>query len=345
MQSIEARADYFATARVLFQHATLEDERRKVKYLNPFAEAPTVAEQVSGVLVIGRALSAIANQSEQRINPHTVDGLLLWHDDPEERYGDLGRDQKRYAVLNEDRARQDIFGEVPWGQGVIHQIETFESGSDPHVKLARDADALYVIYTIKSLLDQGFAINKPEERIKNTLKRITTDEGIALGQEMANHTPDDIWQSLTSYAGLDREKFSPPPQSLGTIMATGWALTELANANGKKLNRDEITDILLRQEEVQTDTFAGRLVEESRAIYDIIHLKRELLKRLQDRSTGLSDDQIKAQIDQILKDRFNTDEGTILGQVVAEMDPFEWWQIMMGYAAVQPDGKATMKPR
>ena len=327
---------YYASARLITEYITLEDEKRKVTYLNPFAEdqAPNIADHIVGAVLIGKALGQLAKKNKKYIDQHVLDAYILWHDAPETRYGDISRDRRKYVSINEDKARIDMFGSLPWGEEIISLIERFEAGGeDIHVKLARDADALYVICTIKEFLDKKIAINKPDERIAKTLKRLSTDEGFYLGQQIANSPSKMLWQTIAKIAGFDTKNLSLP-QSLMTTMGIGWMLYELAKKEGiKNLDRGEIIDLIFTKS-VNGSSLTSSYAIDARVIYTLLEGKRLELKgkkRVNDAS-------------QLLK-KLQTKEGKKLGEIIITTDPFDWWQLLNGYAEVNSDGSLRMLPR
>lgn len=318
-QKEKSLSDYYAAARLLTEFATLEDEKRKVKYLSPFAEAPSVAEQNNGVVLIGHALSGILKKRDARVNNHIVTKLLLWHDAPESRYGDLGRDQRRYISINEDKARSDIFGGVSWGGEIIDLIELFEAGGeDINIKVARDADALYVVYTIKDLLQKKYYINDPKMRIEKTLKRLATEEGIALGQMMAQKSPSEIWKLLNG----------PPSKNLALTMACAWALFELNKLESglSQNDRDIMLELILTNTKT-ADEKISTLIADSALVQKLIEEKRK----------SYNTDAKKLPTND-LTSKLKNEHAKKLANAINEIDLFEWWNILMGYASLNEDG-------
>lgn len=338
LDKISNLTDYYCTARLLTEVITLEDEKRKIKYLSPFADAPNVAEQVAGVMLISYALALYAKQKNSNVDAASVCELIVWHDAPEARYGDLGRDQRKYIAINEEKARADIFGSVSWGTEVIELIEKFEtSGNDINSKLARDADALYVIYTIKDLLNKGAYINQPDIRIQKTLKRMTTEEGHSLGEQMASRKPNEIWRLLRKISDIDATKNSEPPkESLATIMAIAWALIGLNNnsVNKNKLRYAALQQLLgIKNVKAELATLSKDLVSDSSNIYLLLVTKRNVMKRNNKQSPNFRN----------ITSKLKTMQGRLLGKAITEIDPYEWWQLLMGYAVLSADGKIDMK--
>lgn len=324
---------YLCSARLLTELVTLEDEKRKVRYLSPYAPGPTVAQQIAGVLIIGTALATIVREKNKAVSIDRVIDLLLWHDAPETRYGDLGRDQRRYLFINEDKTRTDIFGSVPWGLEIIELIENFEAGGDDiNIKIARDADALYVVSTIKDILDQGYPINQPDVRILKTLNRLSTEEGFSLGKEMAAKKPDQIWKLVKGYAGING-KISHPEQSLFTLLTTIWTLIELRNKVGRtKIKREKIMQAVIRNDR-QLQNSIRNIISDSEKIYRLINTKKLFFAPKSKSKVRFSIASMK------------TPEGKKLALAIYGIDLFDWWNLMMGYLSLNPDGTLAEKLR
>lgn len=326
--------DYFFAARLISEFLTLEMELRKVRYLSPFAQAPSIAHQVTGVILIGNALSELVIKKDENFSKSLVLELLLWHDAPETRTGDISRDQKKYVTIDEDKARKHMFGTFSWGEEIIDLIEKFEDGTDQlEFKIAKDADALYVVYTIKSLLDQDVIINHPDDRINKTLKRLLTEEGIALGREMATRNSEEIAQLLWKYS-LKKEYShkltkSLPEESLATKMVIAWCLSEMESEKSRK-KRFELLEKLLQQG--SDKDFEDRQIEDINKLYKIIDLKRDNLKN------PIKD--FDEQIEELIKS-LTIFESRSLGIALMETDLYDWWNIMMEYARVGSNGKVV----
>lgn len=324
--------DHFYSSRLITEYLTLENELRKVRYLSPFAEAPTVAHQVTGVMLIGNALSEIMMKKDKSFNKSLVLEMLLWHDAPETRYGDIARDQRKYLAIDEEKARTHIFGSFPWGEEIIDLIEKFEDGGEQYeFKIAKDADALYVVYTIKSFLDKGVVINNPDDRIGKTLKRLMTEEGIALGKEMGARTSEEIAQLLWKYsmngAGTNKLTKSLPDQALATKMVIAWCLCQLMGEKSKEARAQLIEDLLHYGIDTGADS---KLVEDVNTLYEVLVSKRDNLRK--------PDKRFGEKLEKLLS-KIKTKEAQNLGAALKETDLYDWWNIMMEYANVGSDGR------
>lgn len=324
---------YYAAARLITEYVTLEDEKRKVTYLNPFSggNVSSIADHLSTCVLIGRALGNLAKTAGKTVNTPLLDSLLLWHDAPETRYGDIGRDARKYVLINENKARVDEFGTLPFGEEIITIIEKFESGGEnQEVKFAKDADALYVVITIKEFLQKGIRINNPDQRIEKTLKRLSTDEGFALGKTLAQATPEDVWQTLLDIARYPNSKNSPFPTSVSTTMCIGWMLCELAKMEGEKLiQRDKVLNEIFLQR-MGNNEFA----HDARVLYDQLQEKRSTWEQDSEKQTS-----------EMASKMLLTSVGKNLAEILAEIDLFDWWQLSQGYAEITETGNVRLLNR
>src|SRR3989344_1823872 len=326
--------EYYCTGRLVTELVTLNEEKRKVKYLSPFAPPPSVSEHVTGLMLIGSALGYLIAENKKPINRTFLLSCLLWHDAPEARYGDIGRDQRRYVSINEQKALADAFGSVTWGTEVIDIIEQFEAGTgDIAEKPAKDADALYVIYTIKDLLQKGFVINDPEMRIQKTLKRLSTEEAFNLGVEMSERDTQAIRILLKKYNHSQYKKELLHSESLSTIALISWALLELRKLERKNgIDRGKVLETVLFN--TYNSGKVGLIVNDANKIYKILATRRA---KLQGKKVSMN----FSRVINLLK----TVEAKKLAQILTEIDLYEWWNILMGYGVIDNQGRFISKLR
>ncbi|HLB51802.1 hypothetical protein A3F07_04685 [candidate division WWE3 bacterium RIFCSPHIGHO2_12_FULL_38_15] len=326
--------EYYCTGRLVTELVTLNEEKRKVKYLSPFAPPPSVSEHVTGLMLIGSALGYLIAENKKPINRTFLLSCLLWHDAPEARYGDIGRDQRRYVSINEQKALADAFGSVTWGTEVIDIIEQFEAGTtDIAVKAAKDADALYVIYTIKDLLQKGFVINDPDMRIQKTLKRLSTEEAFNLGVEMSQRDPREIKNLIRKYNRLQYKNDLLHSESVSTVALISWALLELRKLERKNgIDRGKVIETILFNK--LNSGKIGRVVNDANKIYKILATRRA---KLQGKNVSLNFSGIFKSL--------KTVEGKKLAQILTEIDLYEWWNILMGYGVIDNKGRFISKLR
>jgi 5'-deoxynucleotidase YfbR-like HD superfamily hydrolase len=172
-----------------------------------YAEGQSISSHSGTAAKIGWILAKLAQEEHPEVDINKVTEMALWHDTEETRITDLGRDIRHYITINDEKALDDKFKHVSWGKEIIELKNKFEDKkpTDYNVMLAKDADVMYVILTIKELIKTGVAVHNPDERIKRTIKRLLTKEGIKLAEELAEMDPAEWWDVMMGYKEVDKE--------------------------------------------------------------------------------------------------------------------------------------------
>ncbi len=120
--------------------------------------------------------------------------LSLFHDIPETRTGDINHFQKKYVEKNEMKAVEDIAEDIKELSSLPSFISEFNNGSNIEAEIARDADILELIFTLKEELDNG---NKQTEIwLKGALKRLKLDESIKIAETALSVKSYDWWHDI-----------------------------------------------------------------------------------------------------------------------------------------------------
>lgn len=146
----------------------------------------SVAEHSFRITIIGYCLANM----EEDIDEAKLIKLCLLHDIPESRTGDLNYVQKKYVHLLEEKAIGDQAKGLPFERDYKEYTKEFKEGHSKEARLARDADQLELLLTLKQLSDIGN--KKADEWIKFALKRLKTKSGRKLGEIIAK-TPSERW--------------------------------------------------------------------------------------------------------------------------------------------------------
>jgi putative hydrolase of HD superfamily len=117
--------------------------------------------------------------------------MCLMHDLGEARTGDLNYVQKKYVTSREKEAVSDMVSGVSFGKDIEALYDEYEVGETQEAKLAHDADQLSLIVELKVLMDQGR--KGPETWLPHVVKRIKTDAGRQLAQEILDTDSDGWW--------------------------------------------------------------------------------------------------------------------------------------------------------
>lgn len=135
-------------------------------------------------------ISFVMAELEPEIDKLKLMQMCLLHDLPEARTGDLNYVQKKYAVVDEDKAVDDIIRNLSFGGLIKTLIDEFNSGDTKEAKLAKDADQISFLLELKNLQDVGS--KGPKEWIPIVYKRLETETGKKIAKEILE-TPWDEW--------------------------------------------------------------------------------------------------------------------------------------------------------
>ncbi len=120
--------------------------------------------------------------------------LSLFHDIVEVRTGDINHFQREYVEKDESKATTHIAENVKELENLPELIDTFNKGQSMEAKIARDADVLELIFTLKEELDKG---NKQAEIwIKGALKRLVLNESIEIAESALKVKSYDWWMDI-----------------------------------------------------------------------------------------------------------------------------------------------------
>jgi len=147
----------------------------------------SVAEHINRVVYIGFCLGHMNG----KVDVGRIMQMCQFHDVSESRISDLNYVHQKYTERLEDKAEADLIKTLPFGDKIgdilneYHERETYES------KLAKDADNLEFLISLKEQIDIG------NERIKTSIKptysRIKTDEGKMLADRILEINSDHWW--------------------------------------------------------------------------------------------------------------------------------------------------------
>jgi len=147
----------------------------------------SVAEHTNRMCYIGYALARLAGDVDEA----KVIKFCLFHDLAEARVSDLNYVHQRYNSRQEDRAVKDLSAKLPFGADIRAAIGEYEARESKEAKLARDADHLEFITTLKEQSDLGN--KKANAWIVPALKRLVTREGKRLAEAIIATDADEWW--------------------------------------------------------------------------------------------------------------------------------------------------------
>jgi putative hydrolase of HD superfamily len=129
-----------------------------------------------------------------RLVPEADEGrlleLALFHDLPEARVGDLNSVSKQYVKAEEERAVAEAAAGLPFGEEIEALAREWREGASLEARLARDADHLDMLLSLKEELEAGIGL--AAEWIEAVKERIESEPGRALAEAIL-HTRSDHW--------------------------------------------------------------------------------------------------------------------------------------------------------
>lgn len=120
--------------------------------------------------------------------------LTLFHDIPETRTGDINYFQKQYTKKDETKAVNDIALNIPELSSLVDLNMEFNAGESIESKIAKDADVLELIFTLKEELDKGN--QQADIWIKDAVKRLMLDESRNIISAALNMKSYDWWMDI-----------------------------------------------------------------------------------------------------------------------------------------------------
>ncbi len=170
----------------LFEAGTLAKTPRSWSFFLWSGEQ-SIAEHMNRATYIGFALAQMAGD----VDVSKVLQMCMFHDFAEARTSDLNYVHQKYVESDEHKATSDLVATLPFGNKIAIVIEEYESRKTKESLLAKDADNLEFILSLKEQVDIG------NERAKtwmpSAVKRLKTKEGKILGSKIIKTDSDRWW--------------------------------------------------------------------------------------------------------------------------------------------------------
>ena len=147
----------------------------------------SVSEHVSRVMFIGYTLASL----EPGVDMLKVLKMCLLHDLAETRVSDLNYVHQKYVQREEDKAIEDLARTIPFGGDVKEVLHDYHERKSREAVLAKDADNIEWIISLKEQLDNGNI--KAKEWINSAMKRLKSDIGKKIGEEILKTSSDSWW--------------------------------------------------------------------------------------------------------------------------------------------------------
>jgi putative hydrolase of HD superfamily len=147
----------------------------------------SVAEHINRVCFIGFALANLAKD----VDSSRVINMCLFHDLAEARVSDLNYVHQKYNKKDEEAAIKDLTSELPFGDKICNILHEYEKRESYESKLAKDADNLELILSLKEQMDIGNT--RARSWIASSVKRLKTKEGQSLAESIIKTDSDQWW--------------------------------------------------------------------------------------------------------------------------------------------------------
>lgn len=147
----------------------------------------SIAEHSNRVTYIGFALA----QMSQDIDLSKVLQMCMFHDFAEARTSDLNYVHQKYVKSDEHKAIGDLIASLSFGDKIGHILEEYEERKTKESLLAKDADILELILSLKEQYDIGN--ERANTWIPVAIQRLKTKEGKILGEKIIKTDSDRWW--------------------------------------------------------------------------------------------------------------------------------------------------------
>jgi len=147
----------------------------------------SVAEHISQTMFIGYVLCKLETEADES----KVMKMCLLHDLPEARTGDMNYVNKKYVIVDEKKAIDDLTADLFFGNEMRNILEEFNGRETMESQLAHDADQLALLLQLKESDDLG---NKYcQDWIAFVLKRLCTNVGRQIARSILETDSVDWW--------------------------------------------------------------------------------------------------------------------------------------------------------
>ncbi|MFA5358850.1 MAG: HD domain-containing protein [Patescibacteria group bacterium] len=147
----------------------------------------SVSEHITRVMFIGYVLASL----QEDVNTGNVLKMCLFHDLPEARTSDLNYVHQKYARADEEKAFTDLTSTLPFGDDMEKIKKEYEARESLEAKLAKDADNIEWILSLKEELDTGNT--RASGWIASAVKRLKTENAKKLAEKIVATNSDHWW--------------------------------------------------------------------------------------------------------------------------------------------------------
>jgi len=170
----------------LFEAGTLAKTPRSWSFFLGSGEQ-SIAEHMNRTTYIGFALVQMSSD----VDISKVLQMCMFHDFAEARTSDLNYVHQKYVKSDEHKALSDLISKVPFGDKIKVIMEEYEERKSKESLLAKDADILEFLLSLKEQVDIGN--ERARTWIPSAVKRLKTEEGKILAEKIIKTDSDNWW--------------------------------------------------------------------------------------------------------------------------------------------------------
>ena len=148
----------------------------------------SVAEHTFRMLHIAFVLNRLVEEPADELHLFRV---VLFHDFPEARTGDLNYENQKYVRVDEEKLFSEMANELPFGAEIAAYAREYEERKTRAALIAYDADQLEFLITVKEELDKGNPL--AQDWIPPCVARLKSDAAKKLAQEILETRMDEWW--------------------------------------------------------------------------------------------------------------------------------------------------------
>ncbi len=119
--------------------------------------------------------------------------MCMLHDLAEARTSDLNYVHQKYIDRHEDKAIEDLTATLPFGEDMVAIIKEYEERKSIESLIAKDADNIEWILSLKEELDTGNS--RAGTWLPSAVKRLKTDVARKLAEQILKTDSDEWWFS------------------------------------------------------------------------------------------------------------------------------------------------------
>lgn len=138
-------------------------------------------------------LILVEMEIKKNIDFQKIYEMCMIHDFGEARALDLDWISQKYNTSDEARAISDSVKNLPFGKRFTDLFEEYKARKSSESILVKEADHLELLITLREIEENGS--KQVKDWIKPSLKRLQTENGRKLAQEILKTNPSDWWYS------------------------------------------------------------------------------------------------------------------------------------------------------